>query len=488
MERRGRGRRVITGAAAAVLGGSLAGAADLPRPPFATALTALEGRLEAERLTRNLPSLSVAVVRGNEIVLRRAFGHADLERRTPATPEHVYRAGSITKVFVATALLQLVERGAMRLDDPLAKYVPEYRPSSRWPDTPPTTLRQLASHTSGLPRDAAVNFWMNHSIGAWPFSRGQAPIRWYASKERLLETLPTVELERPPDTEPLYSNLGMSLLAIAIERASGQAFPDYVSEHVLAPLGMVDSGLVLEEARARRVATGYVYTAPADPPLVAPPWELGAALYTGGLAATPTDLARFLAAQFPTPDGRRSAILSQDSLRQMRTSIGRSDACLGWWTTELDGRPLIGHTGGHFGFLASIGALPDLGLGIALMTNSWNPVLGANDTWELTKVALADLARAVAPETTASAVPFDPARVDLARYAGSYSLPGGFAHVDVTLREGRLWQAVREAPGPATRCEPTGPHRFSCGLEFRVDGEGRVRGLSFALFEFSRVP
>jgi CubicO group peptidase (beta-lactamase class C family) len=449
------------------------------------AFEAVARKLDAERATRRLPSLSVAVVRGREIVLARAFGTADLERSRPAAPEMIYPAGSITKVLVATAMMQLVERGVVRLDDPITKYLPEYRVRSPWPETSPATLRQLASHTAGLPRDAPVNFWMNYSIGAFVQSRGQAPLEWYVSKERLLESLPTVELDHEPDTDPQYSNLGMALLAMALERASGRPFAEYVAREILGPLGMRDSTLAPGEAERARMPVGYVYLSPEEPPLIAPEWRLGGAVYTGGLYTTASDLARFLAAHFPRDDGAPSPILSQQSLRQMRAPVGRGDAALGWWTTDLDGRQLVGHTGGHLGFLASIAALPDLKLGIAIMTNSWNPVGGADDTWELSKMALADLADVVAP-TPSPPPPFDAASVDLTRYPGHYALSGGVAHVDVALRNGKLRMSVREKTGSEAACEPTGPGRFSCGLEFRTGKDGAVTGLSFALFDFRR--
>jgi CubicO group peptidase (beta-lactamase class C family) len=451
------------------------------------ALPALAERLEKERVARHLPSLSFAVGYRDAIVARQALGLADLEKKTGATPSHLYRAGSITKVLLVTALMQQVEEGRMRLDDPLSKYVPEYRVRSPFPDTPPTTLRQLASHTSGLPRDAAVNFWMSYSVGSWPMSNGKSPIDWYVSEERLLETLPTVELERPPDGEPLYSNLGMALLGIAVERAIGRPFAGYVAERILRPLGMADSSLAVEAGRDPRLATAYLFNSPDQPPLVVPEWRLGVAQYTGGLVTTPTDLVRFAAAQFPTADGRRSPILSQDSLRLMHQRVGRSDACLGWWTTELEGRVLLGHTGGHFGFLASIGALPGQRLGVAIMTNSWNPLLGADDTWDLTKMALSFIAPTVEPEAKPAPTPFDAKAVDLTAYVGRFSLPGGFAHLDTTLHEGHLWFGMSERPGSERPCEPTAPDRFSCGLEFRSGADGRKTGVSFALFEFTRA-
>ena len=315
------------------------------------ALPLLAAQLEKERVARHLPSLSFAVGYGDTIVARQALGLADLEEdgrgalaalpagRSRSAQQQVEegRSGSTTRCEVRARV-----HGALTV-----------------PDTPTTTLRQLVAHLGPAPRRGR-QLLDELLVGSWPMSNGKAPIEWYVSKERLLETLPTVELERPPDGEPLYSNLGMALLGIAVERASGRPFADYVAERILRPLGMADSSVAVEAGRDPRLATAYLFDSSDQPPLVVPEWRLGVAQYTGGLVAARRPL-RFAAANFPTADGRRSAILSQDSLRVMHQRVGRSDACLGWWTTELEGRVLLGHTGGHFGFLASIGALPDSG-------------------------------------------------------------------------------------------------------------------------------
>jgi len=98
---------------------------------------------------RGWPSLSIAIVLDQKIIFSQAFGYADIENQIPATTKTIYRAGSITKVFVATMLMQLAEKGKVNLNDPLIKYIPEYTPE--YPvNTGPTTLRQLATHTAGL--------------------------------------------------------------------------------------------------------------------------------------------------------------------------------------------------------------------------------------------------------------------------------------------------------------------------------------------------
>jgi len=107
---------------------------------------------------RGWPSLSIAVVIDQKIVFSQAFGYADIDKNIRATTRTIYRVASMTKLFSATMLMQLAERGKVDLNDPLIKYIPAYKPKYL-PNTGPTTLRQLATHTAGLHVDAAQGFW-----------------------------------------------------------------------------------------------------------------------------------------------------------------------------------------------------------------------------------------------------------------------------------------------------------------------------------------
>ncbi|MBN2170042.1 MAG: beta-lactamase family protein, partial [Candidatus Krumholzibacteriota bacterium] len=135
-----------------------AGAPGLSREAIASVLDGLPARVEASRQQDRLVGLSLAIVLDGEIVYRGAFGLADVENGRPATAATIYPVASVTKLFTATMLAQMCERGRVGLEDPLQRYLPECRPAPPFPGMPPTTLRQLAAHTAGLPRDAAVNF------------------------------------------------------------------------------------------------------------------------------------------------------------------------------------------------------------------------------------------------------------------------------------------------------------------------------------------
>lgn len=101
----------------------------------------------------NVTGLSLALIDDQRVVWAEGFGYADRANNIPATPETLYRAGSITKLFTATAIMQLVERGLIDLDQPVKTYLPEFSFKTRFPDTPPITIRHILTHHSGLPRD-----------------------------------------------------------------------------------------------------------------------------------------------------------------------------------------------------------------------------------------------------------------------------------------------------------------------------------------------
>ena len=124
-------------------------------PNVASSIDLLSAWIDSQILYRNQPGLSVAVVYDQELVWSAGFGHADMAQQIPATPETIYRIASITKLFTATAVLQLRDAGKLQLDDPVRKHLPWFNIQNPFGDAPPITLRHLLTHTAGLPREAA---------------------------------------------------------------------------------------------------------------------------------------------------------------------------------------------------------------------------------------------------------------------------------------------------------------------------------------------
>jgi CubicO group peptidase (beta-lactamase class C family) len=451
---------------------------------FQSIIKSLPNKVKARFQESGLPSLSIAIVHDRDIIYSQAFGYADLEKKIPAAPEMFYPIGSITKVFVATMLVQLAEAGIVTLDTPVKKFLPEYQVNSPFKGTQPTTLRQLAMHTSGLPRDANINFWSDYAACNWLFTKGYTKMKWYASKEEILESLHYIELEYPPNSRYLYSNLGMTLLGITLERAAGEPFTEYIASKILKPLGMHDSGFMLHKKQPSRVPTGYVYLDSESEPIIAPVWELGSALYSGGLFSTAEDMARFLSLQFQDNAPGGAQIISADGLRMMHLES------LGWGYVYDPKHKGIHHDGGHLGYHAYVRAFPTLKIGIVALTNSNNPLMNQNPSDDIAIRILEELKQAILADSVPDS--FDPDRIDLKKYVGEYMLPGTQAEIKIELRDDNLSAKLLQDSIFNYMIIPVGINEFGIKgnpepwFYFQTDDTGKVKSLKFIEFIFKR--
>jgi CubicO group peptidase (beta-lactamase class C family) len=301
----------------------------------------------------DVPGASVLVVRDGQAVVRRSYGLADLETDTAATPATNYRLASVTKQFTAAAILLLAEDGRLRLDDPVARWLPSL------PAGPgAATLHQLLTHTSGL-----LDY---EDFVPEPAPGGPTPVQLRdADVLRLLE--PHDRTLFPPGSDYRYSNSGYALLALVVERASGRSFPAYLRENIFLPLGMdatqarVDHGPpVARRAYGHALVDGAWRRADQSP--------TSAVLGDGGVYASIDDLARWDAAL----DDER--LLSAASLGLAFTPFVETDEPgtrygYGWRITG----DTQWHSGETIGFRNVLVRWPDRGLTVVVLTNRDGP-------------------------------------------------------------------------------------------------------------------
>jgi CubicO group peptidase (beta-lactamase class C family) len=351
--------------------------------------TIARAALAAERI----PGLSIAVLRGADTVVLRGWGYADLENRVPATPQTVYRIGSLTKQFTALAILQLAEQGRLSLDDTLQRFVPSFPTPGRR-----ITIRQLLTHTSGVPSYTSIG-------RAW-----QEKMRLDLPHDSLLALV----RDRVPDFAPgerfLYDNTGYYLLGMVIEAAAGQPYPQYLAQHLFAPLGLgattyCDTRRVIaDRAQGYQVdSTGVVN---ADFISMTQPFA------AGSLCSSVRDLLtwqRALAADRLLRPGGYAAMSTPGRLSN-GTATGYG---FGLGTNALDGHRHIGHSGGINGFSAMLSAYPDDSLIVVVLANSED----ANPGRIAQRIARAafGIAEAVVRDLAVSAA-------ERARFAGTYRL------------------------------------------------------------------
>jgi CubicO group peptidase (beta-lactamase class C family) len=181
--------------------------------------------IQKEMKDKDIVGLSIALVDDQDIVWRQGFGYADRENKIEASPETIYRAGSISKLFNAMAVMKLVEAGKMNIDRPLVTYLPEFRVKSRFGSTDGITPRTILTHHSGLPGN-----WMDRSYGnrVMPFTQ-------------LVHAIRDEYVAYPPNTVMSYSNLAVTLLGHAVQKVSGQEYAHFLDQTLLKPMGMTHS-------------------------------------------------------------------------------------------------------------------------------------------------------------------------------------------------------------------------------------------------------
>src|SRR5574341_226143 len=181
------------------------------------------GRLIERAMHKNdVTGLSIALVDDQQVVWAQGFGHADEKNNIPATPETVYRVGSLAELLTATAAMQLAEQGKIDLDRPLQTYLPEFSIKGRFSDPQPITLRHLMSHHAGLPTNFLKGMW---STTPAPFTS-------------LVDVLRNEYTAYPPNVVWSFSNLGVTLVGHVIEKISGESFATHLEKAVFRPLGM----------------------------------------------------------------------------------------------------------------------------------------------------------------------------------------------------------------------------------------------------------
>jgi CubicO group peptidase (beta-lactamase class C family) len=306
--------------------------------------------------------MTVGVVTDSGLVWTRSYGFADMQRRVPASRSTVYRIGSITKQFTALMLLQLVERGVVRLSDPADRYFPAID-SARGLNVraPSVTLIQLATMTSGLAQEPD---------NEERYTKG-ALVDW---ERTLAAALRDTKFHADPGTAWEYSNVGYATLGAALERAAGQPYTDYVRDRILVPLGMTHTGFVPGPGDLGNLATGYAMahdTVDTDTPrreLVGRGYKVP----NGGLFSTVDDVAAFV--RFEMGNGPES-VLSKGALKAHHSSLAYATGDLstaygmGVHAARHHSIVALGHPGAVAGYLAAAYFDPATHTGVVVLRN-----------------------------------------------------------------------------------------------------------------------
>src|SRR4030095_8839648 len=268
----------------------------LTKEDFETFLDAL---IPSQLQNRNIAGAVVSVVKDGQVLFQKGYGYADVEEKKPVLPDQtLFRPGSISKLFTATAVMQLVEQGKLDLDRDVNDYL-DFPIPKTYPE--PITLRQLLTHTGGF-EETLKNLFVAHESDI-------KPLRTY-----LVHEMPARIFA--PGKIPSYSNYGFTLAGYIVERVSGEKFERYVQNHILKPLGMNNSTFdqPLPSQLAAQMSKGYLSTSkkPRD-------FEWVQAAPAGALTTTAADMTRFMLAFLQDGPADGVSILKPETVRQMET-------------------------------------------------------------------------------------------------------------------------------------------------------------------------
>ncbi|MEJ7810699.1 MAG: serine hydrolase [Gemmatimonadaceae bacterium] len=272
---------------------------------------------------------------------------------TPLDGNSVLEIGSVTKVFTGTLLASMVARGDVRLDDPVAKYLPA---TVKVPERggKQITLLDLATQSSGLPR-LPSNLRPKDATN---------PYADY-SEAQMYEFLSGYTLPRDIGSRYEYSNLGMGLLGHALARRAGKSYEALVTERILQPLGMSDTRVTLTPAMRARLTPGHDM---AGKPVAN--WDLPTLAGAGALRSTVNDMLTFLAANVATGAGPLSMVMPQARLSRHPTDNPNLSIGLAWHLLKGPGREIVWHNGGTGGYHSFIAFDPAARTGVVVLSNS----------------------------------------------------------------------------------------------------------------------
>jgi CubicO group peptidase (beta-lactamase class C family) len=395
---------------------------------------------EGQLRFRGLPGMALGVVSDQKLVWAKGFGFANVADKVPMTPQTKFRMASHSKLFTATAIMQLREQGKLHLDDPVSKHLSWFAVSSSRPDDPPITIEELLTHSSGLPREAA-DHWTTLA---------------FPTRDELKTLMPKRQAAFPAETRWKYSNLAYTVAGMIVEQASGGTWADYVTRHIYQPLGMVNSSV---DKNVPGLATGYGRRMPDGSRAVMPFIDARGMAAATGITSTVEDMARFVSAQFRKGPTGGDRILNTASLREMHrvrmleNNWTRGNG-IGFAVTRDRDKLYVGHGGSYPGYITN--TLIDLNgkVGVIVLTNAQDGDAGAIATQLMNTVGQA-VARAAgtAPEKVKW-------NSTWSRFAGLYRGRGGDSYV-VELNE-KLVIINPEAPNldNPIELEPIGDGTF----------------------------
>jgi CubicO group peptidase (beta-lactamase class C family) len=354
---------------------------------------------------------SVLVAKDGKLLINQGYGYADLEWDDPNTPDTKFRLGSLTKQFTGASILLLEERGKLKIEDPVSKYLPDS--PAAWEKI---TIYNLLTHTSGIPNFTG---FPDYRTTEWKDTTPAELVARFRDKP----------LEFEPGTKFNYSNSGYILLGYLLEKISGQSYGDFLQQNIFTPLGMEDSGIDSNAAILPKRAQGY---SPSPKGIQHTGYiSMTIPFSAGAIYSTTGDLLKWEQGLFG------GKVISEASLKKMTTPF-KDNYAFGLFIGDSSGHKMISHAGGIEGFNTSLHYYPDDKLTVVVLANL-NGDTGAIAN-NLGKLALGLPVTLPSERKEVSVSPSV-----LAEYAGTYAMTPTVNNV-VTVEDGHLMTKLGDQP------------------------------------------
>ncbi len=332
----------------------------------------LDARFSEFKAKNHLSSVSYALVLDGKVVHESYEGVINHATGQKPDGRSVYRIASMSKSFAGVAILQLRDAGKLKLDDPVARYIPELKGQKYSPDSPEITIRHLLTHSAGFPED---NPWGDRQLGI-------------STEEMLAMFRKGISFSTDPGVQYEYSNMAFAMLGYIITQVSGQTYQAYIAGHIWKPLGMQDTYWDYTRVPEKQLVKGYRWLREkfTEQPIEGD----GAYGIMGGILTSTEDFCRYMAfhQEAYKPDAAGSTVLKKSSVREMhypwnfnslnrRGFTGKGEPCVnvshyGYGLRldrNCDNIGMVGHSGGLPGYGSDWKILPQYGLGIVTLTN-----------------------------------------------------------------------------------------------------------------------
>jgi len=325
----------------------------------------IKAEIEKTMLEGKIPSISAALISGEQIIWAAAYGYSNLWAKTPAVPETVYLIGSTFKTMSMYALLQLMEKGHFMLDDRVNDYLEDFKIQGEDPANP-VTFRHLLTHTSGLPGDFGPHPVWGETV--------PPPLREYLSK--------SLKLSVPTQTKVIYSNMAYTLIAYLVEKFSGVPYKKYIKDNIFKPLEMEDTEFMPRPDMEERLAIPYVVHAKTGEHI--PTVRTKANVWPAGIVyGTVLNQANWLITNLNRGVFKGHRFILEATFQQVmakqydqftaKISDGWLNETTGfgltWWISKYNGDTLFAHSGSVNGYTAFMVGNLEKKTGFACLTN-----------------------------------------------------------------------------------------------------------------------